>query len=111
MALITCPECQQQMSDTAHACPRCGWARAALAAHAHQQQMAAQRAVDAEKMVTTSGRVAWVGVFVAVGGAIIAAKLSLGWPGIGAAVVIGIAVMTVGAVIGQVGRAKQGRLL
>lgn len=29
MALITCPECSQQISDTAESCPKCGFSRIA----------------------------------------------------------------------------------
>ena len=33
MALITCPECQQQISDQAAACPKCGYPLAKVSAH------------------------------------------------------------------------------
>lgn len=32
MALITCPECGNQISDNAKSCPNCGWSNSALSA-------------------------------------------------------------------------------
>ena len=72
MALILCPECQNQMSDTAPACPKCGWARAlAFGAQAASYPQHAYPQAPAPK----KGMPGWalailivVGAFVVLGG-------------------------------------------
>lgn len=113
MALIACPECQTQMSDTAPACPRCGWARAALfAAHAHAQHQAQKGAQHAEgqKLVNLSTMLMAGGVLVMFAGC--GAGIGLQVPSaIFAGLGLGVTVLVAAAIVGQIGRAKQGRIV
>ena len=106
MALIVCPECQQQMSDTAHACPRCGWARAAVMAAAQRSASSA----EGQKLVSLSTKLLACGLLVMLAGCGVSAASNSPAGFIGG-VVLGLVVLTVAAVVGQIGRAKQGRVL
>lgn len=95
------------MSDTAPACPRCGWARAALLA---AEAKAGQNAAGA-KLVALSTKLMLLGFVLMLGGCGVGIGLRAGPEAIVAGVVLGLVVLVVAAVIGQVGRAKQGRII
>ncbi len=114
MALMTCPDCSHQMSDTAPACPQCGWARAAVAANLATAQHAAAKAKSDEegaKLVRISTLVMAIGLLLMLSGCGLTIGLGAGpLPAI-AGVGLGFIALVVSAVIGQVGRAKQGRIV
>lgn len=106
MALITCPECGGSFSDTAHACPKCGWAYARFAAE--RAQVVAHHA--GQKQVNTSTKLMLVGFLLPIAGC--GAGMGLGtWIPLAIGAALGLGVLVTAAIIGQIGRAKQGRVL
>jgi hypothetical protein len=113
MALIVCPECQAQMSDAA-ACPKCGWARAALQSAEEARKAAELKAAahaDGAKLVRTSTWLLAIGGALIVGGCGLTVALRAGPLPALAGGSLGFALLVVSAVVGQIGRAKQGRII
>lgn len=114
MALIVCPECRSEMSDTAAACPKCGWARAAiLAAEHHARQMTAKGALNAEgkRLVSLSTKLMLLGFAIWAGTCLAAMVARNAALAVGVGSIAGLAVLVAAAVVGQIGRAKQGRIV
>jgi len=97
------------MSDVAPACPTCGWSRALAFAGQAQAAKVVQDA-EGQKLVSLSTKLMALGFFLMLGGC--GAGIGLKVPvAIGIGVGLGMVMLVVAAVVGQIGRAKQGRIV
>lgn len=105
MALMLCPDCRREMSDSAPACPYCGRPNVAAMdmrkASAHAD---GQRLVRVSTWLMVLGLSMWAGsCYTGMTSRTLDAAAMFG--------ILGLVVLIVAAVVGQVGRAKQGRIV
>ncbi len=100
MALITCPECKKQISDSAQACPQCGAAPPKRALE-----------IEGTKMVSKSRWLAFAGLLLMLGGCYLGGGVEAHGFGFVYRMVPGLLVLVCAAIVGQIGRSKQGRVI
>jgi hypothetical protein len=84
MALMTCEDCKTEMSDTAKACPKCGWVPPSHTA-THAVKKPKPPIILYGALVAGAGMVLWFGHVAGPGGATIGIVLTLA----GAAMFVG----------------------
>lgn len=87
MALINCPECKQQISDTAPTCPHCGFVQhvQAVISNTPQQPVTIESTSKTWKLITI------VAILLFLIGAMVANKdQEFGWSIMGLSVLVGI---------------------